>query len=62
MENRRGENDEVSRRVWEAVETNTGEVGVEEAKEEEAREEAGKKREEKGKTIEVKKVVEKWKI
>jgi len=62
LENGRGENDEVSRRVWEAVETNTGEVGVGEAKEEEAREEAGKKREEKGKTIEVKKVVEEWEI
>ena len=32
MENGRGENDEVSRRVWEAVETSTGEVGVGEAK------------------------------
>ena len=32
MENGRSENDEMSRRVWEAVETSTGEVGVGEAK------------------------------
>jgi len=32
LENRRGKNNEVSRRVWEAVETSTGEVRVGEAK------------------------------
>jgi len=32
LENWRGKNDEVSRRVWEAVETSTGEVRVGEAK------------------------------
>jgi len=32
LENWRGKNDEVSRRVWEAVETSAGEVRVGEAK------------------------------
>ena len=32
MENRGGKNDEMSRGMWEAVETSTGEVRMEEAK------------------------------
>ena len=31
MENRRSKDDEVSGRVWKAVETSTGKIGVEEA-------------------------------
>ena len=46
LENRRGEDDEVPRRMWEAVETGTREVGVGKAKGERSE---GKSREKKRK-------------
>ncbi len=49
LENRRGKNDEVSRRVWKAVKAGSGEVRLGKQKEEEEKEEVGKKREEKKK-------------
>jgi len=43
LENRGGQDDEVSRRVWEAVEANIREVGMGETKERRGKEEKGEK-------------------
>ena len=47
MENREGQDDEVSRRVWKAVEANTREVGMGETKERRGKGEKGEKEGEK---------------
>jgi len=76
LENRRSKNDEVSRKMWEVVKTETGKVGLAKAKggrrkggkEKEMRKKRIEKGEEetkkprKGKTIEVKRLVEEYKI
>ena len=72
MENRGGQDDEMSRRVWEAVETSTSEVGMGKTGGRRSKEGSGKKKKEekekkkkkqkKGKTVEVRKVAEEWEI
>ena len=63
MENGGGENDKVSRRMWKAVETSIGEVGVGKAERRRKKEEKEKrKKQKKEKTIETRKVAEEWKI
>ena len=68
MENGRSEDNKMSRRMWEAVETKAGKTGVAKTKRrkekrgEETKEERKKEEKEKEKTMEVKKVAEKWEI
>jgi len=75
LENGRSEDDKMSRRMWEAVETKAGKTRVvkrkrtrekrkrrKETREEETKERRRKEEKEKEKTIEVKKVAEKWEI
>jgi len=71
LENRGSEDDEVSRRVWETMETGAEKIGLGKAEErrsegrswKEKREEKDKKRKQKkGKMMEVKKVAEEWEI
>ena len=68
MENKRGQDDEVSRGVWKTVEASQGKLGWEKENEEEAKEEAEKRREKKkkkkkqkkGRIVKVRKVAEEW--
>jgi len=70
LENRRDENNEMSRRMWKTVETSTREVRMGKAEgrrsKERSRKEMRRKGQEKetkkGKMMEVKKVVEEWEI
>ena len=55
LENRRGEDDEVPREMWEAVETGTREVGVEKAKGERSKGRSRKKERRKRKEEEAEK-------
>ena len=60
LENRGGENDEMSREVWKAVETSTGEVRMGETKG--GRNKRRSRRKRIRKTVEIKKVAEEWEI
>jgi len=66
LENRGGQDDEMSKRVWKAVEASAREVGMGETKERRdrrgSREKERKKKQKKGKTVEVRKVAEEWEI
>ena len=73
MENRKGEDNKVSRRIWEAVETKTGETGVAKAerrrydmirrrKEKNKREGERRKKLKETKMMDVKKVAKEWEI
>ena len=55
MENRRGQDDEVSRRVWEAVKASTREVGMGEAEKRRRKGRSRKKERKKGKEEETEK-------
>ena len=55
MENRGGQDDKVSRRVWEAVEASTREVGVREAKRRGSKRRSREKERRKGKEEETEK-------
>ena len=55
MENRGDQDDEVSRRVWKAVETSTREIGIGKTRGRKGKEEKGKKEREKGKEEETEK-------
>jgi len=72
LENGRGEDNEVPRRVWKAVETKLGETRMAEEKGRRKKKEKGEKREEKekikkkklkgSKIVDVKKVAKEWEI
>ena len=67
LENRRGENNEVPRKMWEAVEISARKVGVGKAKERRSKRRGWEEKEKKKKTnkrqeTEVKRVVEEWEI
>ena len=66
MENRGGQDDKVSKRVWKVVEASAREVGMGETKgrrgRKRSREKERKKKQKKGKTVEVRKVAEEWEI
>ena len=61
LDNRRGKDDKMFRRVWKAVEANTGKIGVAEIEGEKSRKEMRKEKEKekaKKKTVEIKKITE----
>jgi len=67
LEDRGSHNDKISRGIWEAVEAGTRKVGL--GKTEERRSKGGsrkekekKRKQKKGRTVEVRKVTEKWEI
>ena len=55
LENRRGKDDEMPRRVWKAVETDSGKIRVAETKRREGKRRNGKKTRKKGRKEEAKK-------
>ena len=65
MEDKKSEDNKVSRGVWEIIETKARETRIAERKEtrrERVEEERKEKKNQKKRTIEVKKIAEKWKI
>ena len=69
LENRGGQDDKMSRRVWEAVKASIREVGMGKTRGRKSKGGSGKKKKEKekkkqkkGKIVEVRKIVEEWEI
>ena len=64
LENRRGENNKMSRRMWKTMEANVGKVGMGEAEGGGSKGRGGKKMRRKGKEkmVEVKRIAEEWEI